>query len=394
MYTSVRKFISSTLAVSSALALSGLGVVATANAAQLTGATATLSNTQAAVASNYTFSFGVGSTTVIKGFKIQFRAVPSGSGTVPHNLSTAASTFGSVTTGAAPGTAATGWAYSGTPANGEIDITDATGTGALTVGNLFNLTAQNVTNNDLAGPYCGPSSTSSDTCYAQIYTYADTTLATLIDQTVVSYTVVAPTIVTATVDPSLTFTLAGVPSANIATNDTNVALSINAITAKTVTTTASTVPFANISVNVPGVAQQSMTVATNAQYGYTVYQKFTGTVPATDTMVGVNVANHFSPWTGTFAAPTTLLTATGTTPNTNTAFLGMRTTNANVPNFTTSNVYAGPYVGTGSGNPVMTSSAADSGATATFVTYKIVTNAQQPADTYTGTILYNVVAKY
>ncbi|HSI20507.1 MAG TPA: hypothetical protein VLA04_02230, partial [Verrucomicrobiae bacterium] len=296
------------------------------------------------------------------------------------------------------GGADSGWA---------IDTTNAA-TGYLY---LLNTTGSAVTQNDFVivlSTITNPSSTvsggnecdavaNSDTCYIRIETHTEDTVAEIDSATyredtgVTTFTVVTPVTVTATVDPSLTFTVAAVTSGNLSTNDSN------ASCANPVTSTSTTLPFGNLGIGIAAnrCSQHSLAVATNAPSGYDVYFKFVGTNPLTGT-IGSNNIDVFANSSATFGSPQLFnVDPTGTSANVNSGWIGLRSTD--IGGFG-SNLYAPPAVNNSStvGDSVMTSSGPDlgTGSNIKYVTLKIAVNALQPADTYTGTAQYNVVARY
>jgi hypothetical protein len=393
-----RKIVSGALTFTTALTMSGLGMVGSAYAAPLTESKVQLSDSRGATSSSHTITFKAATAVTIKGFRLTYANRASGSVVIPDTWAGGAATLTHVKKNG--GAALTGWTIDVTEAatNGRIFVLNATGV-ALSSGDTVEIELAGLTNNTatISGGNECDTVANSDTCYTRIETHNSEVLATmnagssLQDSSVASYTVIAPVTVTATVDPSLTFTLAGVTNSNISTNDTN------ASCANAVTSTATTLPFGNLGVGIANnkCAQQSINVATNAAYGYDVYYKFLGAVAATNMMVGTISGNNIDPYTGTFGTPTAFASSpSGTTQNVNSGWLGVRSTN--IGGFSGSNLYAAPSVNTTAspGDIVMTSSTPDIGTTATYVTFKIAVNALQPADTYTGTGQYNIVARY
>lgn len=398
----LRKLVSGALSLSTALTLSGFGLAASAYAAPLTETQIALTDSRGTVSSTYTFSFKAASTTDVKGFKFTFSNRASGSVTVPDNWSGGGAALASVKlNGGAP---IAGFVIDVTDAaNGNIVVKTA-GAGVTPVanGDTIEVVLNTITNPSavvVGGNECdSPSIANTDTCYTRIGTYDNGTYASIIagtgviDTSVATYTVVTPVTVTATVDPSLTFTVLGVSSGNIAGNDGQ------ASCANVVTSTATTLPFGNLGVGITNnkCTQQSLAVATNANFGYDTYLKFRGAAANANTMMGTISGNNIDPYTGTFGSPTAFSAdPTGNTANVNTGWIGVRTTN--IGGFNGANLYAGPTVnsdGSTAGDKVMTKSSPDIGTSPTYVTYKIAVNALQPADTYTGTAVYNVIAKY
>ena len=393
MHSSVRKFVGSALTILTAFGMSGAGLASTAFAGQLTQTSISLADNRTGNADTFTFKFRVASATTLKGLNFTFATTPSGSTTVPSSLTNPTpvlSPAGSVTFVT---TTVAGWTAA-TTGPGVINVTNATGATVVTAGDLVTVVLSGINNNiTTSGTQCD-AAVDSDTCYVRINTYSDSANTVLVDSSVGSYTVINPTTVTATVDPSRVMTISGVANTAITTNDP-FAITAGAVVA---TTSTNTIPFGNVGVGVPNVAQQGIQVATNAQFGYNVYQKFVGLGGTPDMMQGTNTTKNLDPYVNggaTFAAPTVFSTGPlGNVASLNTGVVGIRTSNANTPSFSSSNVYAPPAVGLAIGNAVMTSTTPDNGLTTSWITYKIQTNSYQPADKYTGTVVYQAVATY
>jgi hypothetical protein len=414
------KLISGLLTITTSLSFSAMGLASTAFAAPITEAQTWLSDSRSATASQHTFFFKVPSTTSIGAIRFAYRIAPVITAAAPSGLTTTAASLvgGLITTGATlvngtvtGGTQSTVWTSTVTTAALPY-ITKAAGTGALTANITVAAQLSNITNNNgtITGAGECDTVTSSDTCYVGVTTFnttattpqitdvTTTTPTNSIDFAWFTYTVLSAVTVTATVDPSLTFTLAGVASGAIGTNDTNASCS-----GTNVTTTASTVPFGNMTVGAGNAkcGQHDMRVATNAANGYITYMKFLGATAAANTMQGIVTTNNIDPWTGTWGTPTAFTPGFGTVSNVNSGFIGARVVVAagqtpGVAGFASSNVYAGPEVNNTNTytNAVMNSNSPDAGSAASFTTYKFMVSALQPADTYTGTVLYMVSPKY
>lgn len=388
-----RKLVSGVLSLSTALTLGGLGLVSSAYALPLTETFVTLGDSRGASSSTYIVSFKVASATSIKSMKFTFANRASGAVVVPPSWDGSSATLLSVKKNTV---AAGSFAINTSDAtNGNLSISDSSGI-AVAAGNTLEITLGAIVNNSATvsgGNECDTIA-NSDTCYVRVTTYSNDDLTGAIDASVASYTVVSSVQVQATVDPSLTFTVSAVNSGNIAGNDSN------ASCANPVTSTTTTLPFGNLGVGIAKnkCTQHSLAVATNANFGYDTYLKFIGAAAASNMMEGTISGNNIDPYTGTFGTPTAFSAdPTGVTANVNTGWLGVRSTTIGA--FGGSNLYAGPTVnndgtGTAPGDKVMTKASPDLGTTPTYVTYKIAVNSLQPSDTYTGTAVYNVVAKY
>ena len=392
MHSSIRKVVGSALTILTAFGMSGAGLASTAFAGQLTHNIISLSDNRSGNADTFTFKFNVASTTTLKGFNFTFATTPSGATTVPSSLTNAAPALSPAGTVTFQATGVAGWTVA-TTGPGVLNVNNASGATVMTSGDLVTIVISGVNNNITTGGTQCDAAVDSDTCYVRVSTYSDATNTTLVDSSVGSYTVINPTTVTATVDPSLVMTLSGVAAANITTNDAQ-AITVGSVVA---TTTTNTIPFGNVGVGVANMAQQGISVATNSQYGYQVFQKFVGLGGTPDMMQGTTVANNLDPFVeggATFALPKVFAAPTGVVASVNSGEVGVRTSNANVANFGTNDFYAPPAVGNAIGNAVMTSVIPDNGAVTTWVTYKIRVNSYQPADKYNGTVVYQAVANY
>ena len=437
MNQTVRKFISSTLSVSTAFGFSALGIGAV-HAAQLQHIQAVPADPTVFTTTNFVIGYVAQSSTAVKLIKIQFATDPSSTSvTVPgtggsHVLTTTSAALasyvaaGTITSSgdisATPGTA--GSFVVGNTTNGLLTLDNSSGQ-SVSSGQTQVLKLTTITNNDLYS-HCDQQSSSAttDTCYIRINTYSDEAGNLPLDSGVASYTVMTPVTATATVDPTLTFTVSGVDGTNLAgavtTNDPNWTSGVTTGMAGVITTP-TTIPFGNVKVNQVRVAQQRLAVITNANNGYNTYSKFIGNVinttpgvGGTNLMGGTQGTNKLDAFTGTsggsagttgsitWNAPGLFVAPISTVSNTNSGWVGERTSNYTANggvgngNFSTAGVYGPPAVGTGAGigNAVMVSAGPDNGLTPTAVTYKIAADAYQPADLYTGTVVYTVVASY
>lgn len=383
--TKFKKALSGLLTLSTALTFTGLGMVSTTYGAQLTSASSTLSNPRPNQTSSYTIQFNVATSGNLREVQLQFAIDASATGTVPNSFNASSATLSDLSI--LTDTEAD-WAINAAT-SGQVTLRRASTATAVTQGDTFLVTLGGVANPDLTSNCDAVSN--SESCFLRIRTYSDTG-STLVDTTTITYTVTSASTVTATVDPILTFTVAGVNSATISSNDSNVG------SGTAVTTTATTVPFGNVTVGTAKMGQHQLNTLTNSNGGYFVYGKFvTG---SGQVMIGnANSSNNIDKFTGnsaTWANPAAFIAPTGTAANVNAAWLGVRTNDPQVANFGTSNFYAPPDVDSdsGVGKAVMSSTTPDDGTTPAYVTFKIQANAFQPADSYSGTWVYNVVPTY
>jgi len=254
---------------------------------------------------------------------------------------------------------------------------------------------------------CTASATITDTCYVRIISFLDTG-TTIIDQAVGSFTFTTQINLTATVDPYMTFSVSGV-NATWSNYDTNI---VETGTLKGITTTSATsIPFGNITVGTNKFAMQQLDVRTNASTGYKVYQKMTTSAHA---FVGTFGSNHIDPFDNgsswdSAGAPTATAWAEPTgLVNVLSGWLGLQSAGPTGNSAIGAN-WVGPVTnGGGTGGIVKAKASPDNGVTgnsgnpstdasagtSAYVTYRISVDAYQPADSYTGTMQYNVVANY
>ncbi len=365
------------------LTVAGLALtlnVAGINAAQLTSQSISLSNSAPATPSSYTIKFTTAGTASLNDVDFVFATTPSGAATTPSGMSLASATLTSTTN------LGSGWTIDTSQAgSGILSITNATAQ------NIASATVATVVLGGLTNPAIGSGAAqcaksdangSSGTCYIRFTTKAAG--PTTIDTGAASFTLVATTSATATLDPSMSMIISGVAAGQ--TND-------GIVVSTGDSSTYNTLPFGHMAVNTIYDTAQEIQVYTNAQHGYTV------TMAMTTPMTGSVGSNQISPFTAnsaTWLAPVAWTAPTGTTPNTNTAWIGGNTTDGTR--------VGGGVGGSQGGNqtfgPVNTtpvnvslSNQPDNG-TAVFVSYQLQANPYQPADTYTGVLQYNATPTY
>ena len=392
----LKKVVSTLLTLSSTLMLTGIGFASTAQGAQLTSATDTLSNNTPSASSKHLVKFTTATAGTIGAVKFVFSNTASGS-TEPAGMSTTSASIGApdITLG---GSQDSNWNTTlDLSTDGTIILKKSSGDSYGSNSTLaFNFSA--ITNNSMSAT-CD-TLTNSRTCWLHITTYNSNVTfdnTTAVDTTTVTYTVANNVLVSAVVDPILKFTVAGVAGGSIGTNDAH-ATAVSGGT--TTTSTATTIAFGDITVGTAKLAQQSLTIQTNANNGYTVYQRFVQTGSSNFIMGGsASTSNKivaFQEGTPTWTNPTSWASPTGS-QNAGSAQLGMRTTDYTTYSNYNADDKWGPVVdptGVGSGYAVVTKTAPDNGGSSTYVSYKIEANAFQPADSYSGTMVYNVVANY
>jgi hypothetical protein len=246
-----------------------------AMAAQLNTATLNQSDPRPSQSSNYSFAMSNVTASAIKCIKVVLATTSTGT-TVPGSL---VSTTAAINTGGTNYIVNTGWTLDATT-NGTMLYTNASGaTPASSSGRTVEL--DTITNGNTAGT----------TYYAQFSTYNNVNCSSSpVDNVVIAYQYNAGQAVSITIDPTLTFAVAGVASSG----------TVNSATTN-VTTTSTTIPLGTPTTLQNQIAAQDLSVSTNAGGGYTVYIRYTAAPTS-----GSNVlADH----TGTNSAPTTFSAA-------------------------------------------------------------------------------------
>ena len=224
-----------------------------ANAATLTSASTALSNPQPSATSNYTVTASNVTSTLIKCIKEVYATTATGS-TVPTGFSSTSATI-TAASSTYVNSSASGWTL-GVATNGTITYTNASG---ITPGTLSGATyiAAGITNSSVANT----------TYFLQFSTYSNTDCATgPVDSATMAFTNTPGSTLTLTVDPTLSFTV----------NASSSGTTCNSGTTSTQTSTATTIPFGSVTSASNGIVCQSLSIATNAPNGYTVYVRYTG----------------------------------------------------------------------------------------------------------------------
>lgn len=358
-----------------------LFAVAPVRAGQILSAKVALSDSRQGQSNTHTFTFSPPSSGVIDEVVFKYCKKPSasdGSCTKPEGFSYASAALGTL------GGTLTGGTWVLTTENDHTLKIAEDGAGYThTGGNEVIIPFTTIVNHTIAsadGDTCDQDNDfSSDTCYVRITTHATIGGAT-VDEGAVSYTVIRSVTVTARVDPSFTFVVAGV-----AANSTNNGVTTSALS------TFNTLPFGNLAVDVPKYVAHSLTVTTNTLNGYAIYAKML------TQMTGGFASNNIDPFVGaagtaTATAPVAWSNPNGTSSNTNTGWLGFNTSDTDITGWGSGSGLFGPLGATDV--MVMQGAASDPGTAPVYVSYVIGVNVYQPADTYTGTLLYNALPTY
>lgn len=311
-----------------------------------TSASLTLGDSRPGQTTTYTFAASTVASTSLKCIEFDIGTSSDGTGAVT-GLDTSSSTLSSSTL-----ITAGSWTVSNAAsADHKLRITNTTGEAPSASGNVV---WGSVVNGSTA-----------DTSYFGVFrTYSDDTCSTQVETSTVKFIYTSGQEVSLTVDPSLSFTVAGVAGST----------SVNGTTT-TVASTATTVPFGTVTTSANGIAAQDLTVATNANNGYTVYARYTGqlTNATSDT-----ITDHG----GTHTTPTTFSAA-------GTEAFGYTTEDTDLSQFQ-SNLWAGMQT---SNNSVSTRTSSTASETVR-VGYQAGIDGATEAGTYTTTVIYTAVPTY
>jgi hypothetical protein len=308
-----------------------------ASAAQVTGRTLTIGSSVASASTSYAFTFTVPSATVIKSASFTACTTASGACTIPAGFSITGSSLTAQPTGLG---AASGWTAD-TATAGSLRIVNASNATAPSGSQAVSFSA--VTNQSPAN----------STFFVRMTTYSDSAWTTPIDTGTVAASTAGQITVTASIDESVTFTLA-----------------------------AATVPLGALTTVATGANTSSMTASTNAASGYAITINGTTLTSGTNTIAalssptastlntpqfGLNLMSNTTPAFGTAVSGTgTGVPATGyNTANQFKFVSGDTVASATVP--TNSNTYTTTYIANING-------AAAAGSYSTALTYIATAN--------------------
>ena len=261
----------------------------------------------------------------------------------------------------------TGWSLDTTNASGGILLlTGNTSTvNALTSGDI---TLGNITNSKLND--CTANTDLNDTCFVQISTYSDNATSVLVDDGVTTYTVIE--------DPALTFEVKSIASGQ--THD--------AITT-TRGSTATTLAFGKIQQNNVEYISQELHIETNSPRGFTIYAYLGGSFNGG---YGTSTISPFGATNATWGTPQSWVTPTGTTPNSNSGWFGINTSDTSQSGWSSPNGVFAPL--STAPHVVASSSGPARNGISFYLTYGLEANTIQPSDTYSDNIIYRVEATY
>ncbi|HSH18298.1 MAG TPA: hypothetical protein VK978_02860 [Candidatus Saccharimonadales bacterium] len=138
-------------------------------------------------------------------------------------------------------------------------------------------------------------STANTGYYAVFKTYTTDACTTAVDTTTVQFVYTDGQAASVSVDGTLTFSVAGI------TGNGTTTVSGSTIT-NGLATTSSTIPFGTATAAANRVAAQNLTIATNADSGYTVYARYTGQPTSSGGKTISDLATHTNATPGAFSA--------------------------------------------------------------------------------------------
>lgn len=341
-----------------------------ANAGTLSNAKVLINNSQASATNvSYNFRFTTPATTSIGKVVIQFCTAASGTCTTPTGMTT---------TGAAR-------ANDNIAGTGRTDTFTTNGTLSVDITTPAAQSTQNVVM-DFTG-ITNPSTTNTSH-FARITTYQSDDTTVLDTATVAFATLDTNSIaVSATVDPTLTFTVAGVTGNGSAT--VNGATITNGLA-----TTATTIPFGTLTAGTPKIAAHDVTITTNAVNGYTVTASHSATSQSGNPPLVSGTSNNIDSFTGTNTSPATWSSPSGTSANVNTGFFGYTTEDTSLCTGTANRFSSNKWAGTTTTGEELICSSTGVSSQTTRVGWQVEVNNIQPAGSYTGTVILIATPTY
>jgi hypothetical protein len=325
----------------------------TANAASLSTGSLLLSDSRPSTAATYTATFSNVSLAPIKCIQLQFSDTASGT-TKPTGMTlTGATLSGTSNYVPTPGS----WSVVNDNAAGWTQLIYATGETPASA------SSRTVVINGYSN-----GSVAATSYFLQFKTYNNVDCTTSpVDSSTVAFIYTSGQALTATVDPTLSFTIAGVASGQ----------TVNGATT-TITTTTTTIPMGTLSTGANTIGAQDLIVGTNANGGYTVTTKYTGTLSSGSYAITDDTDTNATP---------AVFSASGTESfgyTTNDATLGTGTAGRFISNkwgaFTT--------------NPLEVAYDGAPASTTTRVGYQIGISPTTPAGAYSTTIIFVATPTY
>lgn len=274
------------------------------SAAQITNRSVTIGSSAAGAQTTYSFAFTVPSTTIIRSVAFQACTTASGACTTPAGFSITSSTLTGQPTGMGSGT---GWTANTATA------------GQLRIVNAANATAPSGSQTVSFSTVTNPSTTNA-TYFFRMTTFSDAAWTTSIDSGNIATSTAGQVTVTATVDETLTFTLAGSTVALGTLSTSTTASGTSTMTASTNATTGYNITVAGTTLTsgantITALATPSASATNSKQFGINLMSNTTPSVGAGvsgagsgTAQAGYNTANNFK-----FVSGDTVAAATGPT---------------------------------------------------------------------------------
>lgn len=330
-----------------------------AKAGDLSSVTASLSVISSLTASNHTITFKITTAGSLKQINLIWGKSPSDSNK-PSGLSLVAATLSG--SSGLDGN----WSMDDSQeSNGILKLANGSGQ-AFNTDDQISVTFSTITNAGLG--QCTTEAKMYDNCNIDIVTYSDAG-SSAVDNGSITYMIQD--------DPTLEFTISGVNSGT-ATNGmtTNISTQYNKI------------DFGHIVIDDVLYGAQKLKVTTNAANGYSVRAKIDGYLQG---LYPANKIDPFAAYNASWSNPVAWESPFGTDANTDTGWIGANTSDTRVPDWNSASAKFGPMSSTK--HAVMTSDSPDSG-TEAYLTYALEVSVLQPADTYSGIIIYDIVPTY
>jgi hypothetical protein len=340
-------------------------------AGTLTAASLSMSDPRPTTSSTHTIKWTEATDATLKCVIYKYRDTPI-SATVPSGLVSTTATKGTFV-----GITTANWTLDAS-VNGTLKLTYATGEQP---GGSSALTAVTTPFDTITNPVAG-------TFFVQINTYTNTDCATgPVDNVVVASVATAGTLISATINPTLTFTVAGL--GNGATIKGAVTTENGGGNLNCATSTATAISFpTNMSVNTNYTCGQSLTTSTNAPSGYSVSLR--GTHASGDFLKGTPTTLTITDGSGSNASP-----AAFGTPSENFSYTS---SDAALSSGTTTRFSADDtWAKVGNNSATNEEVAYDSvpvNAQQINIGYRIRFSGTTEANTYTGTVLYTCTATF
>lgn len=350
------------LLISSLLAAGACLPVGPVYAATLTSASVSLSDPRPTNTASYTFTASGVTFTGVECIQAVFSTTDGGF-TAPPGLSTTSATLDMSATNYVP--TPSGFTLNNAT-NGTLTLTDSTAQTPAQASNRV-LQLDNITN----------SSQANTTFYLAVSTYANTACTTPVDTATVVFMNSSGATLSISVNPTLSFSVAGVGSSQSCDGTTTTAAS-----------TSSTLPFGLVTAATNAFLCQELSAATNATNGYTIYLRYTNKPTSADSET-INDAPGSNTSPAAFPSPGT--EAYGyTTSASNLSTCGG---SCSADRFTDGSTYHYYAAATTTNAEVGYNAAGDSG-TNYYIGHQVGVSAATGAGTYTTTIIYTCAPVY